>query len=226
MSRKPLTDDQLTQRRKEILNAAMALFESSDNESVAGGVGEVSFRKVAALLGCSYTMIYRYFPNKAALINAMRARAFTWIKQEMQKSIDPTQHAESQLESVTRAYIKAGTEQPQRYALMYFDVDHTDTTKPSTELQQAKHDALHVCVGVLAAGRDAGEFPQEIDPLTAAHLFWIGAHGIVSLHVSGQLVMGREIDHLQPMLINVLRSGLGYSGLSEAVPSPFAAAAK
>lgn len=220
MSRKPLTEEQLKERRKEILDAAMILFESAENDSTAGGLSEVSFRKIAALLGCSYTMIYSYFPNKAALVNAMRARAFWWIQKEMQHSIDPRQDHESQLHSLTNAYIKAGIEKPQRYALMYFDVDHSDASEHNLELHRAKRESLNVCVEVLAAGQKAGAFPKEINPLAAGHLFWIGAHGIVSLQVAGQLVMGQDLTTLQPMLVAVLRSGLGLPAASEDNASP------
>lgn len=208
MSRKPLTVDQRKLRHNQILDAATELFESSDTESAIGGLEAVSFRKIAQLLGCSYTAIYSYFANKEALVNAMRARSFTWIKDEMLNSIDFTRPHEEQLQALAEAYIRAGIERPQRYALMFFDVDNTETAKLSLELLKAKRESLNVCTQVVQAGQAAGEFPAAIDPLTAAHIFWSGAHGLVSLQVAGQLVMGRDIEVLKPMLVAVLRAGL------------------
>lgn len=49
-----------------------------------------------------------------------------------------------------------------------------------------------------------------MDPLTAARLFWAGAHGLVSLEVAGQFVMGRPIKILVPVLIETLHTGMGY----------------
>lgn len=203
-----MTDDQRKLRHTKILDAAVELFESSDNESAIGGLEAVSFRKIAQILGCSYTSIYSYFPNKEALINAMRARSFTWIKNEMLSCINTTQSHEEQLKALADAYIRAGIERPQRYALMFFDLDQSDSAKLSLELLKAKRESLDVCTQVVESGQKAGEFPRTVDPLTATHMFWIGAHGLVSLQVSGQLLMGRDIDVLQPMLVAVLRGGL------------------
>ena len=76
-----------------------------------------------------------------------------------------------------------------------------------------------MCTQVIAAGQARGDFPRAIDPLTASHLFWIGAHGLVSLQVAGQFVMGRDVKVLVPTLIHALRTGLEHADSADKAPA-------
>ena len=207
MSRQPLTDDQRHARRETILDAAMAVFED------AGGLDALSFRKIAAEAGCSYATPYSYFASKAVLVDALRARAFAWIGEVMTAAVAGQASPDAQLDALARAYIDAALDRPNRYALMFFALQPDDAQPVSLELKAAKRDALDVCTQVIAAGHAAGDFPDVIDALTAAHLFWAAAHGVVSLQVAGQFVMGRDVDTLVPVLIRTLRAGLEHPEL-------------
>ncbi len=187
--------------REEFLDAAVQVFEND------GGIDAVSFRNVAAVAGCSYSAPYRYFSGKEELLTALRARAFRWLEKVIRDAVDPGDDPRLQLEAVARAYIEAGLQRPGMYALMLFQED-SEFAQRSIELKAAKHDALHTCVEVIAAGQARGVLPDTADALTAAHMFWIGAHGLVSLQVGGQFVMGRSVEELAPVLIQWLETGL------------------
>lgn len=202
MPRQKDPDEVRQRKRDEILDAAMAVFEN------AGGLEALSFRKLAAELSLSYSAPYRYFANKEELVNALRARAYRWIEREMLDSIQGITHPERQLETLARAYVRAGLERPDRYALMFFKVSDPKTHLTSLELKSAKRDALYACVNVVETGQASGDFPKTMDALTAAHLFWATAHGLVSLQVAGQFQMGRRVDELVPILIRTLRTGM------------------
>jgi AcrR family transcriptional regulator len=202
MARQKFSDDVRAQKRDQILDAAMAVFEKE------GGLEALSFRSLALELGLSYSAPYRYFASKQELVNAMRARAFRWIEKEMRDAIAATPQPEQQLGALSAAFIRSGLERPQRYALMFFNLDELEASRRSIELKAAKRDALDVCTQVIAAGQARGDFPDAIDALTASHLFWIGAHGLVSLQVAGQFIMGRDIELLIPTLIRTLRVGM------------------
>lgn len=213
MARPKFTDDQRAQKRDQILGAAMSVFEKE------GGEDAISFRRLATELGLSYTAPYRYFADKQELMNALRARAFRWIEAEMREAIAGLSEPEQQLESLAAAYIRSGMAHPHRYALMFFALDQLEVAKRSIELKAAKRDALDVCTQVIAAGQARGDFPRAVDPLTASHLFWIGAHGLVSLQVAGQFVMGRDVQVLVPTLIHALRTGMEHANAAETVPN-------
>lgn len=202
MARKRLTDEERAARREDILDAAMHVFETG------GGIEAVSFRSVAAEAGCSYSAPYSYFIGKEDLLNALRARAFRWIEGEMKAAIKGKRSAITKLEALARAYINAGISRPHRYALMFFDMDRTDIAQNSLELKSAKRDALGVCTNTIQEGQNSGEFTTALDALTASHMFWTGAHGLVSLHVAGQFVMGRTLDQVLGPLLQTLQAQL------------------
>jgi len=202
MARRKDTDAVRNRKREEILDAAMDVFETE------GGLAALSFRKLAAKLSLSYSAPYRYFASKEELINALRARAYRWIEGVMREAIDGIADPEVQLETLAGAYIRAGIRQPDRYALMFFKVDDPHEARRSLELRAAKHDALDVCTRVIAAGQACGQMPTTLDPLTASHLFWTTAHGLVSLQVAGQYEMGRSVNTLIPTVIHTLRMGM------------------
>lgn len=201
MARKPQTDDARAAKRDTILEAAMTVFEQ-------GGLEALSFRRLATEMDLSYSAPYRYFANKDELVNALRARAFRWIGGAMETAIAGIDDPAVRLETLAFAYIRSGIERPDRYALMFFKLDDTDAARRSLELKVARHDALDVCTRAIAAAQGAGMLSARVDPLTAAHLFWIGAHGLVSLQVAGQFVVGREASALVPALIRSLSAGL------------------
>lgn len=202
MARNRQSDDVRAKKRDDILDSAMAVFEKH------GGLEALSFRRLATEMDLSYSAPYRYFADKDELVNALRARAFRWIEQAMRDAIAGIDDPEAQLEALAAAYIRSGIERPDRYALMFFKLDDTDIARRSIELKAARRDALDVCRQAIAAGQACGQLPDRVDSLTAAHLFWIGAHGLVSLQVAGQFVMGRDLPVLVPTLIRCLRAGL------------------
>lgn len=202
MARKAFAEAVRAHKRDEIIDGAMAVFERN------GGLDGLSFRKLAAETGLSYSAPYRYFADKDELVNALRARAYRWIEREMREAVAGVTLPMHQLTLLANAYIRSGVQRPHRYALMFFKLDDTDAARRSLELKAAKRDALDVCTRAIAASQASGDLPQTMDALTAAHLFWVGAHGLVSLEVAGQFVMGRSIDALVPALIGTLRAGM------------------
>ncbi len=202
MARKRFSEDERSQRREAILDGAMAVFEKH------GGLDALSFRKLATEMGLSYSAPYRYFKNKDELVNALRARAYRWIESAMREATAGIISPVDKLQVLARAYIEAGLQRPHRYALLFFNLDDTDVARHSLEFRRAKHDALDICTQVIAAAQKAGELPVHLDPLTASHLFWIGAHGLVSLELAGQFGMGRDVATLTPVVIHTLRAGM------------------
>lgn len=208
MARRKFTEDERAQKRSEILDGAMAVFEQD------GGLEALSFRKLATQMGLSYSAPYRYFASKEELVTALRARAYRWIESEMREAIQAIESPTEQLEALSLAYIRSGVARPHRYALMYFNLDGNDVAKRSVEFRKAKFDALDICTRVIAAGQACGDLPKGVDPLTASHLFWIGAHGLVSLEVAGQFEMGRDLAALIPTLTQTLRRGMEEKSMS------------
>lgn len=114
----------------------------------------------------------------------------------------------------------AGIDKPSRYALMFFRNDELSREPRALELAAAKRDALDVCTRVVAEAQEAGVLRLSVDPLTAAHLFWASSHGMVSLQVAGQFVMGRSLEALIPEMIATFLAGLERRADREAANAP------
>ena len=70
MPRPKKTPQEIAEMRKRILNAAMALLE---DEGIAG----LSIRKIGRRLGVSHMVLYTYFENRNAVVEALKAQ---WLE--------------------------------------------------------------------------------------------------------------------------------------------------
>ena len=198
MARQAYSQEQVDGKREEILDAAMRLFETD-------GIGAVSFRKLAAELGCSYVAPYRYFQNKADLVAGLRERTYRWMGEAMSAAMRPEASALNQLHDLALAYVETALARPSRYALL-FDLSQPGT--PTAEMAAAREQAFSICTRVVSTAEAKGELQLNFDPLTVAHLFWAGMHGIVALNLAGQFVMGRSVEQLVQPLIRTLIKGV------------------
>lgn len=198
MARPALSPSQIESRRGDILDAAQALFEEQ-------GLEAVSLRRIAGRAGCSPNTPYRVFPTKEHVLLGLRIRAYESVQQRLAAAAGSTPPGTAQLRAIAEAYVAFALARPATYALL-FRVGEAAEDDP--ELMAAKRDALDVCRRAFTDAAEQGDVQIEEDALTAAHLFWAAAHGAVSLHLGGQLVMGRELEKIAPTLITTLMTGL------------------
>lgn len=204
MARPKYSYDMVINRVEAILAAAMEILETE-------GIDGISLRKTAKLMGCSSTAIYRYFDNKQDLMTALRARAFYLMQNQLEKAVKQKVPAIENLKRVGHAFLKAGQDRPELYELMFFQFQNEYSNSYFEELSEAKKNCLNVCTAIVARAQQNGDLPLHIDPLTAAHIFWINMHGLVSLDISNQLVMGRKSNVLTEILIQNTINGLSHA---------------
>ena len=207
MARPAFTDEELSEKREAILDAAMELFE-------AQGLEGISLRRIAARVGCSYTTPYRYFTDKQAVLNALRVRSYRWIEDTLNAAVAEHDRPIDALAALSRAYIEAALARPHAYGLLFnvgTGMDAVVSQEPTADedtLAKAKRAALGVCANTIDAARDAGQLELEIDSLSAAHMLWAGAHGAITLHLSNQLVMGRSLEQIATPLVTAIITGM------------------
>ena len=199
MARNPNTPEQVAEVRTELLDVAQQLYEQDGPEAM-------SFRSIANLAGCSHTKPYSYFDSKADIIDALRIRAYEWLLGVLTTAAASQDRPLDAMQALAEAYIRAGLERPRMYELLYTDQGSLDET--DERLLQAKLAALDVCRRTIEAAADAGDVELAADPLTAAHAFWAGAHGLVQLEHGGFLVVERSVDDLVPVVVAALLRGL------------------
>lgn len=198
MPRPTLTTEEVRTRQDEILNVAQRLFEDE-------GLEAVSTRRIAAAIGCSRATPYRYFPGIDDVLHGLRIRAYQAIRVELESAASAEPEIADKPAAIARAYIGFALEHPDTYELM-FRVGETPEDEPI--LARAKHEALDVCTRALAESEAHGHIRLRTDAFTAAHLFWAAAHGAASLHLSGQLIVGRSLEQVATMLTSTLMTGL------------------
>lgn len=199
MARPPLSAEQTRQTRESLLRVAQELYEQ-------GGIEAMSFRAIAARMGCSTTMPYSYFASKADIVDGVRIAAYGWIRDVISVAASSAEDPIDALQALAAAYVRAGVERPRLYELLYSDAGLLDETDP--RLVEAKLAALGVCQQVIEAAAASAKVLLTFDPTTTAHLFWVAAHGLVSLQTGGFLVVGRTVEQLLPALFAAMSVGV------------------
>lgn len=185
MPRASLTPEELSAFRERAVRAATGLFAEQ-------GYRGVTLRSLAKALGVSPMTPYRYFENKAELFAMVRTQAFRRFADAQRDAVANIDDPEESLQRLGAAYVRFALEEPDTYRIM-FELDQAPAgTYSELEAEQARaFSYLHEAV---KRGIEAGLLDGE--PLRRAHLLWAKAHGLVSLHLAGKLIMGCSLEDL------------------------------
>lgn len=171
-----LTGTQIEQTRARIVRVA-------EHQAVALGLERVSMHSIAKELGWSATALYRYFVNKDAILAAARAAALDRFSAALDEALAGPGDIWDRSRAVGNAYVSFAFENADAYKLM-FAISQPDMERyPEVACAQARsraHMSRYVRLLVEEGGLDA-------DPVVLGHLFWAGMHGLISLHMAGQL---------------------------------------
>jgi AcrR family transcriptional regulator len=161
------------QLRDEILDATTELLLET------GHAKAVSIRSVAQRVGVTPPSIYLHFADKEALLDAVCARYFEKLDEEMQRAAADQPSAIDVLRAQGLAYVRFATETPELYRIATMgegrpgsDVDVALNTSAFVHLRNAV-EAL-MAEGTYPAG-DSTSFALEL---------WTAAHGVAALLTS------------------------------------------
>ena len=107
---------------------------------------------------------------------------------------------QKKLVALARAYVNFAMERPDAYRVMY-SVNQQDEQRYPDLLKQIKRTQQPMSKAVFEAIEDGS---IHGDPLNIVHVLWAGLHGIISLHLSDKLHMGRDIQELAEVMIRSL----------------------
>jgi AcrR family transcriptional regulator len=186
MPRAPLHPEDIRGFRQRAVAAAIHLF-------AAQGYDAVTMRAVAAELGVSAMTPYRYLTGKEELFALVRAEAFRRFADRLEASVRPAHSPLERLFDLKRAYVRFAVEDPDAYRTM-FELRPPAPGLELPELAAESRRAFGCLLGAVVEAVRAGDLAG--DPLTIAHLMWASTHGLVSLHLAGQLGMGRSLATL------------------------------
>jgi AcrR family transcriptional regulator len=149
----------------------------------AEGAANLSVREVAERMEYSSAALYRYFPDKAALVDEIGRRGFVELARRLRAVPTDLPPAERLL-ATGLAYLRFAADEPHLYTLMFVDVMPGEPSAPAPI--EARHllndDAFAALHAVLADGASAGAFrlsDEQLLPTALAH--WSLVHGYAML---------------------------------------------
>ncbi len=189
MPRAALSQDRIDAFRDALCEAATRLFAEH-------GYQGVTLRALARDLGCSPMTPYRYFANKAAIFDTVRAAAASRFADAIENAANAHDTHPARLRALCRAYVDFALAEPHAYRIV-FELDRSQQPDP---IGGDEARGWLVMKGAVAAAIADGVL--EGDPEIVAHLLWSGVHGLVALHLAGMLALGLDLEPLVAAFID------------------------
>ncbi|TJY59517.1 TetR/AcrR family transcriptional regulator [Sinimarinibacterium sp. CAU 1509] len=204
MTRPQLTADDLEAMRHRLTALALDI-------TIREGAEALTFRRLAELAGISHTLPYRYFDNKEALVVAIRVECTQhferFVREREQRCTQPLE----KIRALAEAYVEYVKTFPGEYQMIF--AMHSPAPDAYTDLLAARRSLFDHAVDVVQDAIDSGHLRG--DARAIAHLFWVSLHGLMTLHVAGQLVHGMDLDALAQPLVEQILSGAQASDLKK-----------
>jgi AcrR family transcriptional regulator len=176
-----LTDKDIADFRAELCKVATERFARFGYEGV-------TMRQLAEALGCSPKTPYRYFKDKADILAAVRAQAFSRFADALEAAAVKGQGALDRSRRVGEAYLNFAFEHPHDYRIM-FEID-----QPISEEYPALTQASKRARGFITqqAEEMVAEGLIDVDPHLFGWSLWAATHGVVMLAQAGLLEHGPD----------------------------------
>jgi AcrR family transcriptional regulator len=177
------------------------LCEAAARLFVEEGEAALSMRRLAAEVGCSAMAPYRYFPDKQALIAAIRAAAFDRLADSLDGVARDGRHRAA---DIGEAYVRFARANPAAYRLMFDLAQPDEAAYP--ELATAAARARAAMSDYVRELVDAGQLVG--DPVALGYVFWATIHGLIILDLAGRLPAEPGFEALRRMALGALMRGL------------------
>ncbi|MDT5227068.1 MAG: hypothetical protein QOH94_861 [Mycobacterium sp.] len=195
--------------RDEILNAATDLLLD------IGQAKAVSIRSVAERVGVTPPSIYLHFQDKDALLDAVCARYFEKLDEEMQRVAAMQPSTAEVLRAQGLAYVRFATENPELYRIATMGEWKSDS---SVDAALANSAFEHICATVEALMAE-GVFLAG-DATGVALELWSAAHGVAALLIAKPHLPFGEADVFTDRVLRAVFSGNMVTGMVGADATP------
>lgn len=180
------------------------LVEAAETLIVNRGSMEFTMRELAAAVGCSPMLPYRYFKDKDDILAAVRTLAFARFAKALERPREAAAPVQQRSYGVGEAYVAFAFANPMLYQLMFNAPNAEPGRYPELDTAGARARSTmtdHVRDAV-AQGLLAG------DPVVIGHIFWAGLHGLIMLELSGQLGPEPGFETLRAAMVQAIVFGL------------------
>jgi len=162
---------------KKILIAARRVLEH-------GGVETVSMRRVAKAVGITGMAIYRHYPDRRALLDAVATEGFNDLVGWLGKRRF-TGDAETRLMKVLDVFVQFALEHPKLFELMFL-TKHMSARRFPADFKAGRSPTVNLAVDIVKEGMERGEFRQD-DPWEVVFEIGAMAQGFVMLYFGGRI---------------------------------------
>lgn len=191
-----LTDEQVHDVRERIREVA-------ERQIAADGIAALSLRSIATELGWTAASLYRYFANKAELLDALRVAAHNRFSEHIEAAHDSTDDLWARSRAIGDAYIDFAETEPAAYQIMFaYEQGDDEKSEELREAERRSHLTLITYVREMAA---AGLL--EGDPDAIAHAYWATIHGLIVLRMAGKLNTSPGFDVLRHTAMRLITRG-------------------
>jgi AcrR family transcriptional regulator len=195
--------------RDQILDAATELLLAT------GHAKAVSIRSVAERVGVTPPSIYLHFEDKDALLDAVCARYFEKLDDEMQRVSAGQPYTLEVLRAQGLAYVRFATETPELYRIATMGEWRSGS---DVDAALASSAFAHMRATVRAL-MDEGSCPSG-DATTLALQLWSAAHGVASLLIAKPHLPFGDIEDFADRVLGAMLCGHIVRGLAGADATP------
>ena len=191
-----LTEEQVHDVRERIREVA-------ERQIAADGIAALSLRSIATELGWTAASLYRYFANKAELLDALRVAAHNRFSERIEAAHDSTDDLWVRSRAIGDAYVDFAMQQPAAYQVMF--AYEQEEGEKSDELRAAERRSHLTLITYVREMAEAGLL--DGDPAMLAHAYWATIHGLIVLRMAGKLDSSPGFDALRHTAMRLITRG-------------------
>jgi AcrR family transcriptional regulator len=160
--------------RQSILDAARHLF-------IKGGYGNVPIRQISSHIGYSAAALYRYFPTKDDIFNALAEEGLQLLMRSETSPSPPGASPLRRLRHVISGAFDFAKRYPEYYYLLFLD---RSTPRMKLESLDAFREPMRPHLReILDDCVEAGELASGLDTWTVYNVIWTSMHGVAAQYV-------------------------------------------
>jgi AcrR family transcriptional regulator len=143
-------------------------------------------RRVADAVGITAMAIYRHFPDRAGLLNAVANQGFEELATQL-AGMRFSGDIEERLTRMGKTYLDYALKNPRRFELMFLK-PREGARKYPRDFKAGRSPTANLMVDVLKEGMESGFFRKD-DPWEIVFEMGALSHGLIMLYLGGRMDM-------------------------------------
>jgi AcrR family transcriptional regulator len=204
--------DLFTRRQRDRDDLKGRILEAARELFVTEGYEATSMRRIGQKVGYTAMALYRHFPGKFELMQALCVEDFATLRRAMDGTSEVADPIE-RIRAMGRAYVSFGLSFPMQYRLIFMTPHiHDVPPPPAAGLGDPGRDTYALLLSTVEAARAAGRFRDEhADAELLTQVLWGALHGVVAQQIAlgdDPAIAWRPIERRAEMVVDALLNGL------------------